>query len=88
MHGSANWISNTLRKFSTPIKLGSKTPPNENPHFESNHPVQARESGCMITASDAHRPIRNLQFTSNYYDKIFRRISGPPQWLTRNLDLA
>ena len=77
-----------LRKFSTPIKLGSKTPPNENAHLESNHPVQARESGCMITASDAHRPIKNLQFASAYYNKIFTRISGPPWWSIRNLDLT
>ena len=79
---------NMLWKFSTLIKLGSKTPPKEKPQLESNHPVQAKESGCMITASDTHRPIKNLQFAAAYYDKIFTQISGPPWWLIRNLDLA
>ena len=77
-----------LQKFLTPIKLGSRTLRNENPQLESSHPVQARESGCMITASDAHRPIKNLHYAAAYYDKIFTRISGPPHWLIRNLNLA
>ena len=86
--GSESQILNMLQKLSMPIKPGSKTPSDENPQLESNHPVQARESGCMITASDGHHPIKNLQFSSAYYDKIFTWISGPPRWLIKNLDLT
>ena len=42
----------------------------------------------MITASDAHSPIKSLHFATAYYDKIFTRISGPPWWLIKNLNLA
>ena len=35
-----------------------------------------------------HHPIRNLELASAYYNKIFQRISGPPKWLTRNLQQA
>ena len=42
----------------------------------------------MITASDAHHPIKNLHFAAANYDKIFTQISGPPRWLIRNLNLA
>ena len=38
-----------------------------------------------ITADLAHRPIKNLKLASAYYNKIFCHISGPPQWLQRNL---
>ena len=54
----------------------------------NDHPVQAKESGCMITASTAHYINGNLTLASDYYDKIFTRISGPPCWLARRLQLA
>ena len=39
--------------------------------------VQAKEGGCMFTASTAHHIHGNLNLASAYYDKIFTRISGP-----------
>ena len=39
----------------------------------------------IITADLAHRPITDLDLALAYYNKIFRCISGPPKWLTRNL---
>ena len=42
----------------------------------------------IITADLAHRPIPDLELALAYYNKIFRRISGPPKWLTRNLRQA
>ena len=54
-----------------------------------DYPAQERGSGCMIITADlAHRPISDLELASSYYNKIFRRISGPPKWLTRNLRQA
>ena len=51
-----------------------------------DYPAYARGSGCMIiTANLAHRPISDLKLALAYYNKIFRHISGPPKWLTRNL---
>ena len=51
-----------------------------------DYPAQARGSGCMIITADlAHRPISDLELALAYYNKIFRRISGPPKWLTHNL---
>ena len=41
-----------------------------------------------ITADLAHQLIRDLKLTSDYYNKIFRCISGLPKWLTRNLRQA
>ena len=61
---------------------------NLTPLTSNNHPVQARESGCMITASTAHYIHGNLPLASAYYDKIFTRISGPPHWLTQQLQLT
>ena len=54
----------------------------------NDHPVQAKESGCMITASTAHHIHGDLLLASEYYDKIFTRISGPPRWLSKQLQLA
>ena len=78
------------RSSSTPIRRGSKSPPNKNlgPLTNNDHPVQAKESGCMITASTAHYINGNLTLASDYYDQIFTRISGPPRWLSRRLQLA
>ena len=42
----------------------------------------------IITANLAHRLISDLELVLAYYNKIFRRISGPPKWLTRNLQQA
>ena len=58
------------------------------PKSNSNHPIQAKESGCMITASTTHHINGNLHLVATYYDKIFTRISGPPRWLIRNINLA
>ena len=54
-----------------------------------DYPAQARGSGCMIITADlAHRPISDLELALTYYNKIFHRISGPPKWLTCNLQQA
>ena len=54
--------------------------------YTVGYPAQARGSGCMsITADLAHWPIKDLKLASDYYNKIFRHISGPPKWLTQNL---
>ena len=51
-----------------------------------DYPAQAKGSGCMIITADlAHRPIPDLELTLTYYNKIFQCISGPPKWLTHNL---
>ena len=75
------------------IKRGSKSPQNKkkkelNSPLAMIHPVQAKESGCMITTSTAHHIKGNLNLISTYYDKIFTRISGSPCWLTQRLQLA
>ena len=71
------------------IKRGSKSPQNAEPESpKSDHPVQARESGCMITASTAHHINGNLTLASAYYNKIFTQISGPPRWLAQRHQLT
>ena len=61
---------------------------NLDPLASNDHPVQAKESGCMITASTAHHIHGDLILASDYYDKIFTRILGPPCWLSRQLQLT
>ena len=41
-----------------------------------------------IDASTAHRINRDLTLASQYFDKIFTRLNGPPRWLARNIDSA
>ena len=79
-----------LWNFSTPIRKGSKPPQNEKPETPTgnDHPVQARESGCMITANTTHYINRDLTLAADYYDKIFTRLSGPPCWLAQRLQLT
>jgi len=38
-----------------------------------------------INAATAHHINGDLPLASHYYNKIFKRISGPPPWLLRNL---
>ena len=38
-----------------------------------------------INAATAHHINGDLPLASRYYNKIFKRISGPPPWLLRNL---
>src|SRR5882762_645798 len=38
-----------------------------------------------INAATAHHINGNLPLASCYYNKIFKRISGPPPWLLQNL---
>ena len=57
--------------------------------YTVGYPAQARGSGCMsITANLAHQPIKDLKLASDYYNKIFWCISGPPKWLQQNLQQA
>ena len=73
---------------SYPTIKETQTTQQDTPSYSNNHPVQAKESGCMITASTTHHIHRNLSLASTHYNKIFTRISGPPCWLSRNLQLA
>ena len=41
-----------------------------------------------IDAATAHRINGDLTLASQYFDKIFTRLNGPPRWLARNIDLA
>src|SRR6267378_1718457 len=54
------------------------------PLFTHSHPRL-----CMnysdINAATAHHINGDLPLASRYYNKIFRRISGPPPWLLRQL---
>ena len=54
-----------------------------------DYPAQERGSGCIIITADlAHQLIADLELASCYYNKIFCHISGPPKWLTCNLQQA
>ena len=61
---------------------------NLTPLTSNDHLVQAKESGCMITASTAHYIHGNLKLPSAYCNEIVTRISRPPRWLTQWLQLT
>ena len=76
-----------LYTYKKRIKISSKQK-NLRPPTGNNHPVRAKEGGCMITARTAHHIHGNLTLAADYYNKIFTRISGPPRWLSQRLQLT